>query len=106
MNETFEEMSPGPNGTTDAPVRCKIPGCDEEAQDLRGMYAHLCVTHKAEKKNGRGRKVLEVAAVALTAEPGQLDLLLVIAELRDELTRTRQHADRLLIAITALEALT
>jgi hypothetical protein len=101
--ETLEEMAPGPNGLA---ARCKTPGCDGEALSRLGMYGGLCAEHKAAKQNGRGRKVLEVAAVALSAEPGRLDLAPVIVELRDELTRTQQHADRLLVAITALEALT
>jgi hypothetical protein len=34
-------------------MECKIDGCENQAADTRGIYAHLCSTHKAEARARR-----------------------------------------------------
>lgn len=34
-------------------MECKVEGCENQAADLRGIYAHLCLTHKAEARRQR-----------------------------------------------------
>jgi len=38
---------------TEAPMECKIDGCENQAHDERGIYARLCATHKAEAREQR-----------------------------------------------------